>query len=170
MLKAGRSVAPTGFRNSHQDLCVTKCAYYIPNAAATSKSTELMCTSPRWPASRNRWIFVVAGVRSSILQSSCSYRTKTKSSMVCSDRLFSWRRPWLSGRSARLDRDRDGLFCIFCRRGIVPRRRRGVFSYKSACGRGASGPAGRSSYNISLGTARIAARCGPVGRRRRHNL
>ena len=35
--------------------------------------------------------------------------------------------------------------CIFCRRGIVPRCRRGVFSYTSACGRGASGTAGGAS-------------------------
>ena len=38
--------------------------------------------------------------------------------------------------------------CIFCRRGIALRCRRGVFSYTSACGRGASGRAGTSSHNI----------------------
>ena len=37
--------------------------------------------------------------------------------------------------------------CIFCRRGIALRCRRGVFSYTSACGRGASGHAGKWRCN-----------------------
>ena len=60
--------------------------------------------------------------------------------------------------------------CIFCWRGIVLRSRRGVFFYKSACGRGASGHAGKFCYNISCDSARIAARRGPVERRRRGSL
>ena len=57
--------------------------------------------------------------------------------------------------------------CIFCLHYTVLRCRRGEFPRRSARVRGPSGRAGRSSYNISLGTARIAARRGPVGRRRR---
>ena len=39
--------------------------------------------------------------------------------------------------------------CIFCRRGIAPRCRRGVFSCTSACGRGASGHAGKFCCSTS---------------------
>jgi len=57
--------------------------------------------------------------------------------------------------------------CIWCRRGFVPRCRRGVFSCRSACGRGASGRAGMWNCSTWFCTARIARRRGPVGRRRR---
>ena len=60
--------------------------------------------------------------------------------------------------------------CIFRRRGIALRCRRGVFSCTSACGRGASGPSGKFCYNILSDTVRIAARRGPVARRRRGML
>ena len=55
-----------------------------------------------------------------------------------------------------LDRDVRPL-CIFCLHYIVLRCRRGVFSYTSACGRGASGHAGRSSHNSGYDIACIAA-------------
>ena len=37
--------------------------------------------------------------------------------------------------------------CIFCRRSIVPRCRRGGYVYKSVCGRGASGHAGKLHHS-----------------------
>ena len=37
--------------------------------------------------------------------------------------------------------------CIFCRRYIARRRRGGIFSCRSACGRGASGHVGKSNCN-----------------------
>ena len=41
---------------------------------------------------------------------------------------------------------------------------------EATCGRGASGLSGRSYRNTSLRTVHNAARCGPVGRRRRRKL
>ena len=40
--------------------------------------------------------------------------------------------------------------CMFCLHYTVLRCRRGVFVYKSACGRGASGRAGKSSHNRTV--------------------
>ena len=62
-------------------------------------------------------------------------------------------RAGLEGRRERQARapGARGRLIAFCWRGIASRCRRGVFSYTSACGRGASGHAGKSSYSISCG-------------------
>ena len=59
---------------------------------------------------------------------------------------------------------------ICCRRGIVPRRRRGEFSYRFACARGASGRVDTWRCSTSFCTARIAGRRGRAARRRRRRL
>ena len=67
---------------------------------------------------------------------------------------------------ARLDRSATASL-YFCRRGIALVAAACIF-YTSACGRGAGGHVGKSSHNSGSG-ARTAARCGPVGRRRRRS-
>ena len=68
----------------------------------------------------------------------------------------------------RRERVRTTEYTPRCRFYLLERRD-GLADIVERCVGVVVGRAGRSSCNISLGTARIAARRGPVGRRRRRN-